>query len=288
MPIDPITITAGAAAAGSLINAGQTGRMNRKSRQFSREMYDKTKQDNIAFWNMQNEYNSPQAQMKRLQEAGLNPNLVYGSGQAQQAAGNISTPDVQSPQWRTPEYGNSLQNLSQYFDFEIKQAQVDNLKAQTANTQEQTLLNIIRQDGEYWSNLSTQTKAKLDTELMEVSADSAREKLRQLKIQNQYQTDEAERAILMFEPRLQNAVEDILTKRLGREVSQQQLRNAGLDQEVKELDARLARMGIRPTDPFYFKAVGGLIGAILQKIDPSAYKIYKEFQTHEGNWFHKK
>ena len=30
--------------------------------------------------NMQNEYNSPANQMKRLKEAGLNPNLVYSSG----------------------------------------------------------------------------------------------------------------------------------------------------------------------------------------------------------------
>ena len=37
-------------------------------------------QQNIRFWNMQNEYNLPKNQMKRLQDAGLNPNLIYGSG----------------------------------------------------------------------------------------------------------------------------------------------------------------------------------------------------------------
>jgi hypothetical protein len=37
---------------------------------------------NIRFWNMQNQYNHPLAQMKRLQEAGLNPNLIYGSSVA--------------------------------------------------------------------------------------------------------------------------------------------------------------------------------------------------------------
>jgi len=38
--------------------------------------------ENIRFWNMQNQYNHPLAQMKRLQEAGLNPNLIYGSSVA--------------------------------------------------------------------------------------------------------------------------------------------------------------------------------------------------------------
>ncbi|MBD5222421.1 MAG: hypothetical protein HDS70_08680 [Bacteroidales bacterium] len=42
---------------------------------------------NLDLWNKNNEYNSPQAQMQRLKAAGLNPNLVYGSG----AVGNASS-----------------------------------------------------------------------------------------------------------------------------------------------------------------------------------------------------
>lgn len=41
---------------------------------------------NKANWKRQNEYNSPAEQMNRYQAAGLNPNLIYGSGQA--SAGN--------------------------------------------------------------------------------------------------------------------------------------------------------------------------------------------------------
>ena len=32
------------------------------------------------FWNMQNAYNTPKAQMQRLKDAGLNPALMYGQG----------------------------------------------------------------------------------------------------------------------------------------------------------------------------------------------------------------
>lgn len=35
-----------------------------------------------AFWHANNDYNSPASQMQRLEEAGLNPNLVYGNGAA--------------------------------------------------------------------------------------------------------------------------------------------------------------------------------------------------------------
>lgn len=40
----------------------------------------------------QNEYNSPTAQMQRLQEAGLNPNLVYGSSAPAGVSGNAAAP----------------------------------------------------------------------------------------------------------------------------------------------------------------------------------------------------
>ena len=55
-----------------------------------RKQYEREKSDNIAMWNMQNAYNSPVEQMKRLKEAGLNENLVYQSGNAIQPAGDVS------------------------------------------------------------------------------------------------------------------------------------------------------------------------------------------------------
>lgn len=52
----------------------------------------------LEMWNKSNEYNSPQAQMARLKQAGLNPNLVYGSGSV---SGNTSS---QAPRAHIPEY----------------------------------------------------------------------------------------------------------------------------------------------------------------------------------------
>lgn len=67
-------------------------------RQFNdnKAMYELQKNDAISFWNMQNEYNSPAQQMKRLSDAGLNPMLVYGNG-ADNTSGAISTPSAQVP-----------------------------------------------------------------------------------------------------------------------------------------------------------------------------------------------
>lgn len=56
----------------------------------ARRQYEREKADNLKFWNMQNAYNSPVEQMKRLKEAGLNEHLVYGNGNAIQPAGDLS------------------------------------------------------------------------------------------------------------------------------------------------------------------------------------------------------
>lgn len=58
---------------------------------------------NIKMWNMQNAYNTPAQQMKRLQAANLNPNLVYGSGNV---TGNTagSAPEFQAAKFDTGPY----------------------------------------------------------------------------------------------------------------------------------------------------------------------------------------
>jgi hypothetical protein len=53
-------------------------------------------QQNEKFWKMQNAYNTPKQQMSRLQDAGLNPNLIYGSNANTGVAGSIS-PSKASP-----------------------------------------------------------------------------------------------------------------------------------------------------------------------------------------------
>ena len=47
-----------------------------------------TFENNKEMWNLMNEYNSPQSQMQRFKEAGLNPMLIYQQG----SAGNASSP----------------------------------------------------------------------------------------------------------------------------------------------------------------------------------------------------
>lgn len=93
-------ISAGIAATASGANTAAGARMNKKNRQWTekqneinRQHQDQVNQENkewakymadysynqeLEQWNRENAYNSPLAQMQRYQEAGLNPNLIYG------------------------------------------------------------------------------------------------------------------------------------------------------------------------------------------------------------------
>lgn len=63
---------------------------NKKAYKYSRRMAEYQNAWNLDQWNRANAYNAPSAQMQRLKDAGLNPNLVYGNGAGQSVA-------VQSP-----------------------------------------------------------------------------------------------------------------------------------------------------------------------------------------------
>lgn len=93
------------AAVGGLFNLGTTALQNK----YNKEQAATQNQYNIDMWNRQNEYNSPSAQMQRLTEAGLNPNLAYGSV----STGNASAaPQQVAPAKQAPE----MAKLGQAFD----------------------------------------------------------------------------------------------------------------------------------------------------------------------------
>lgn len=104
---------------GGLIGLGNTALQHKYNKELSELQY----QQNIASWNMQNEYNSPVAQRQRLEDAGLNPALLYGNGGG--STGNAS---------QMPEYQAFGQSISSNM---LQGAQIAQLAAQTRLTNAQ-------------------------------------------------------------------------------------------------------------------------------------------------------
>lgn len=126
-------IAAGASALGSVGSAGVASARNMKiakySAEFQREMI-----------NEQNRYNSPLEQMKRYQEAGLNPSLIYGDGAS--STGNQSNiARYDTPDLPTPDIGpvlGQLLEMSLRFrqmnaDLALKEQELENKKEEQFN-----------------------------------------------------------------------------------------------------------------------------------------------------------
>ncbi|MDC8027743.1 hypothetical protein NBY09_16470 [Elizabethkingia anophelis] len=120
------------------INNSSNKKIARENREFSLEM-----------WNRNNEYNTPLAQMQRLKEAGLNPNLMYGQG----TTGNSSSPAkadganptqyklnfLEAAQLHQQQKLNEQSIQLQKSQTELNHAQAQKVNAETANTHANTL-----------------------------------------------------------------------------------------------------------------------------------------------------
>lgn len=94
----------------------------------SKKLMDYQNEINLKNWKLVNEYNSPKNQMSRFVDAGLNPNLVYGSlGQSE--AQSITGPSATA---HSPRLGQSkfAQSLMQYYSLQNFKEQNNLLKEQ--------------------------------------------------------------------------------------------------------------------------------------------------------------
>ena len=150
-------IAGGASLLGSALGFGSQKKANKANMELAKyqnewqtQENEKAYQRNLKMWNLQNEYNSPTQQMARLRSAGLNPNLVYGSGVTGNSAG--STPQYQPADIKRAElspYRGWNQGLtdaiSNFLAFRSNRAQVENMEAQNSLIRQQTATEATRQ-----------------------------------------------------------------------------------------------------------------------------------------------
>jgi hypothetical protein len=110
----------------------------RKARAFAREQQQTAYQNDLKMWNLQNAYNTPAAQRKRMEEAGLNPALMYKG-----APVNTSSTMPKYQTMDMPTYVHKFNVLSNYQDLRMKKAQADLLEAQAGWYDRKESTNLI-------------------------------------------------------------------------------------------------------------------------------------------------
>lgn len=169
-------ITSGIGAAANLISGHSTNKSNERiasaANQAQMDIAKYQADRNLELWNLNNEYNSPQAQMDRYKAAGLNPHLIYGEGSA--SSGNSSSPaqSFSAPVMKTARMENYMPNVTQLLmnglmmssqiqktnsDTAINYQQLENLEQDNALKrlmviQQQLINSKTKDEAELWKN----------------------------------------------------------------------------------------------------------------------------------------
>lgn len=264
LPFLPFIAGAASQGANAIMQAGT----NRRSRQFAREQYWRQREDALSDWEMQNAYNAPQAQMQRLEAAGLNPHLVYGQG----AVANSSQPPRSSSAQGAPAQAPRIdlqEPFMGYADMRIKNATADNLAEQKRLMELEglvKLMNIKKIDAEtkYKDVATARGKFELDlrSSNSEALAGIIQQQLKKMQADTQFTLNQDERNAALNASNLAEAAERILSIRQGIAKSKDEqneiaarIRNLDKDTELKKADIVLREKGIYPGDPLWLRAL---------------------------------
>jgi len=124
---------------------------NRAQKKTNLEIYDRQRQDALADWNRQNQYNSPEAQMVRFKDAGLNPHLIYGQMTTAQP---IKAPEAKAPNYVAPQANpDDFNILGRQYSLDAQRLQNENMEKTGALIEAQTQKAKSETD---WKNLYSQ------------------------------------------------------------------------------------------------------------------------------------
>ena len=229
--LTPSLIAGGAGLLGSVINAGSQLGTNSSQLSYSREMYDKQRADALADWKMQNEYNSPSAQMTRFKEAGLNPNLIYGqmSNSPVVRSSTAQSYNPTAPQIDLSSAANMA--INQYYDTKLKSAQIDNLKEQNILLQQDSLIKMYEGISKNLQNQKSEFEVKNQKDLFTNTLEAMKANIRQTSTQTKLTDAQIENA----QQQLKNLIIDGDIKGFEKLIKQFESQNLDLNQILKTI-----------------------------------------------------
>lgn len=281
----PFPIAAALSAGGNIlsqgINAAVQSGMNRKTRKWNEHMYNIQRGHALEDWNRQNAYDHPSAQMARFKDAGLNPHLIYGQ---QTQSPSVRSTDVKSWSPEAPQF--DLGSTSgQYFNTQIQQAQIDNLREDNRLKQAQALATLASAEKTEVDMHSTEFDLAIKQLLKDITIESAEtgldqqksnlalskigyrkvaEEIRKTRIDSKVALDRNEREAAMNSQSIRESIQRILNMReqnaksqAERQVIGKQLQLLDSDIVIRALDENMKHRehdeyvdaGINKNDP---------------------------------------
>ena len=148
--MDPSSIIgSGIDAVSSVISGLFNANQSKKNREWAEHMYDRQVEDNIKFWNMQNEYNLPSAvyqrQLDGMRQNGLNPLLMYGDSGVSSVGTAQQAPQSAHPGSGSAAHADFKTNFGQALvQAKLLKAQLENLEKDNELKESQSMSEIAK------------------------------------------------------------------------------------------------------------------------------------------------
>jgi len=267
--MDPITIgLVGASALAGIGGAIGNYFSNKNANDRNVELMEKQRGWSLQDVENANKYNSPQQQMQRLKEAGLNPHLIYGSGVNQQSATvrSSQTPTIQPQEVNT----KSIQDtIGLYQQLNLQKVQTDNIKAQTALATKENLL----KDAQIGQIGASTAKTTFETEqakkLMDMTIQKAQLSNQELKQDIDLKKRGFDLQVKNYDLNKLKTKTDVANTVLQMAQRKDMFPGLKLNQdqknEINELHLRLMRQGIQPNDPMWSRMLTQLLTKLADK-----------------------
>lgn len=244
-------------------------KQNKENRKWQEDMYARQRADSLSDWQMQADYNSPRAQMQRLKEANLNPNLIYGNGADATMGSPVRASSTGSYSGEAPkiDFSSTTQGLNAIYDMRLKDAQIDNL-AVAKSVQEQDVLLKAAQIQNTLQDVHTKDfDLKMKNDLKDINVDMAEQALLKATADQNIAWNQSEIISKTSEDKIQQAKQEArkalneanasehLEKRVLQEIDN--LKSTG---DLMQFEKNLNRLGVTKGDNVFLRIMTTLFG----------------------------
>lgn len=292
-------------------NQKKQEKQNQLDWEHTKELYQMQRNDAVTDWEKNNAYNSPEQQMNRLRQAGLNPHLVYGKG-AENTAVMTRSSSVTPVKQETPKLDISgiSNGITRYQQVKMQQVQTDNINALTAVAKEDAILRAAQTANTISQTAKTRFETQQAMELKEMVIERAKLENEKLRADTLYTLDENDRRHLATSANIKLTLEQIVTEKLQQaklkastqldtaskqktleeiknletarenltqqtKESQSRQKSIDLENEFKEADKILMEKGIMRDDPRWYKV-------IMKWLTGHQSESFREFMERQG------
>lgn len=245
--MDPLVtsalVSSGASILGNIFNVFGQKSANSQNMELAKYQFEK----NLEMWNLQNEYNLPINQMKRLREAGINPVIAYSGGQV---SGNVAqdVPKYDAPVIQPYQVDSSglasigasyVQARATEQTMELQKSQVELNRAKVATENMVALLRELQGTRQFMDNQYFQSVAPILKDTLKANLDLLHSKKTYTDKEIETMSYNLEHILPAQEKSILSSVRnmDVSTRRIVLQSISQQIQNELLSAELPYADS---------------------------------------------------